>query len=566
MRQKIWTSAETGHERALSVATAISRTAAEIRDEKDGCFRGGEQEPLSPSSACFEPDRETGPAPNPGRPSEDAMFPLSNDGIVTLSIKGEILQANETFLTQLGYSREALLGRQASALCPNSEIEAWKDAWRAMRAQGSCLVETSLQRKDGTEMAAEVSAALMDLGDREIAQIIVRDISLREKIEENLRQTEKTAALGMLAGGIAHDLNNIFTSVASFAFLGESSLPAGAEARSYLQRIAEANEQAAALVQQVLAFIRPHAGETVPVEMSAIVKDVLALLRAGLPPNVTLREMIDEQPNSVVINPAEIYQLVMNLCTNASQAMEPSGGNLEVVLQRAEESYPKSRRRRGSKEAAFVRLTIRDDGPGIDPAIRDQVFNPLFTTKKSGEGTGLGLSIVRGIATRCGGHVDVESEPGVGTAFHVYFPLAGAVSSGANRETHASVPRGSGHILFVDDEESLLLAGRDVLQRLGYRVTARLGGEQALETLGAAPQDYDLVISDVTMPGMNGVEFAVRVREIRPGIPIVFTSGYSDPISPAEAKQLGISEILTKPYRIRDLGAAIRRTVAVRSR
>ncbi len=359
-------------------------------------------------------------------------------------MNGAILQTNETFLTQMGYSREALLGRQASALCPDGEIEAWKDAWRAMRAQGSCLIETSLRRKDGTEMAAEVSAALMDLGDREIAQIIVRDMSLREKIEENLRQTEKTAALGMLAGGIAHDLNNMFTSVASFAFLAESSLPAGAEARSYLEKVAEANEQASALVQQVLAFIRPHAGETVPVEMSAIVKDVLALLRAGLPKNVTLREVIDEQPNSVVINPAEIYQLVMNLCTNASQAMEPAGGNLEVVLERVEASHPKSRRRRGSKQATFMRLTIRDDGPGIDPAIREQVFNPLFTTKKSGEGTGLGLSIVRGIATRCGGHVEVESEPGVGTSFHVYFPVAGVAGGAANRETRESVPRGSG--------------------------------------------------------------------------------------------------------------------------
>ena len=435
-----------------------------------------------------------------------------------------------------------------------------------MLDHGSCLIETALQRKDGTEMPAEVSATLIDLRGRQIAQILVRDVSLREKIEENLRQTEKTAALGMLAGGITHDLNNIFTAVASFAFLGESSLPAADETRSYLRKVAEANEQASALVQQVLAFLRPHAGETVPVEMSAIVRDVVALLRAGLPANVQLREMIEEQPTSVVINPAEIYQLVMNLCTNASQAMELAGGNLDVVLRRIEASHPRSRRCRGMRETSYVWLTIRDDGPGIDPAIREQVFNPLFTTKKDGEGTGLGLSIVRGIATRCGGHVEVESEPGVGTAFHVYFPVADAVREGPDTNRPESAPLGSGHILFVDDEESLLLAGREVLQRLGYRVTECLGGEQALDALRSAPQAYDLVISDVTMPGMNGVELAVQVREIRPGIPIVFTSGYSDPISAAEAKKLGVSEILMKPYRIRDFGAAIRRALAVRSR
>ena len=565
MRQNLWTLTETRDEARGPLDAEMGHPARGMREESPDRNRDGEPEPLILSlnyeSPNTEPGRKTAPPLQPAQPIEDTMFRLSNDGIVTINMEGEIIQANETFLKQLGYSRQALLGRPAIAFCPSGELETWKNGWRTMRSQGSCLVETALQKKDGTEMAAEVAATLIDLGDRQIAQVLVRDAAQRERIEGNLLQTEKTNTLGMLSGGIAHDLNNIFTSVASFAFLAETSLPAGAEARSYLEQLVGANEQAAALVQQILAFIRPHAGETVPVETSAIVKDVLSLLRAGLAPNVKLRQVVDEQENWVLINAAEVYQVVMNLCTNASQAMGQSGGILDVELQRIEMSHPQSHRRRGVKEKSFARLTVRDNGPGIDPAIREQVFNPLFTTKKEGEGTGLGLSIVRGIATRCGGHVDIESEPGAGTAFHVYFPLSGAESGVSDRKAVESDPRGSDRILFVDDKELLLLAGEQLLEKLGYRVTTRLGGEQALDTFRSTPQEYDLIISDVTMPGMSGVEFAGHIREIRPGVPIVFTSGYADPISPEDAKTLGISEILMKPYRVRDLGAAIRRAL-----
>ncbi len=326
----------------------------------------------------------------------------------------------------------------------------------------------------------------------------------------------------------------------------------------------KASERAKELVRKILVFSQPVTNESQEAEIATVVKEALQLLRATLPTTIEINEEIQPGCGNVPTNRTAIHQVVMNLCTNAFQALRPESlGTVLVSLSPFDVGSKAVGEIEGLTEGPYVKLTVSDTGPGIDPAIRDRIFDPFFTTKDVGEGTGLGLSVVHGIVNSRGGSITLRTGPESGTSFSVYLPRVEGLPE--RTETVESVPSGDEHILFVDDEEMLVQAGKLMLEHLGYTVTARSDSREALELFSEESEEFDLVISDVTMPKMNGVVLAEHLLEIRPDIPIVLTTGFTDLFGPEDAENLGIREVMVKPYPIHTLAKTIRSALAPRS-
>ena len=289
-----------------------------------------------------------------------------------------------------------------------------------------------------------------------------------------------------------------------------------------------------------------------------VIQEALSLLLFSMPAGIEVRQTISPECGTILADATQIHQVIANLCTNAWQVMEHSGGLMEIDLRAVEVDTQFARRHAELHSGPYVRLTIRDSGAGIDPAIQARVFDPFFTTKEVG--TGLGLAVVRGIVQSHHGAIDLQSEPGKGTEMVVYLPRLERV--GVTRPAAAEArPAGSKHILFVDDDEMLTEASRLILESMGHRVTAWANSVEALNLFRAQPRKFDLVISDVRMPMMNGIELARKLLKIRPDIPIILATGFTDLIKPEEITSIGVREVLHKPYSLRDLGTTIRRVL-----
>jgi len=399
----------------------------------------------------------------------------------------------------------------------------------------------------------------------ESLKLEIRD---RKQVEEQLHQSRKMEAIGTLAGGIAHDFNNILSAIMGYAELAQLDLPETSKSNTYIDQVLNASNRAKELVGHILSFSRKNAGDRVPVQINSIVKEIMELLRATIPATIDIQEHIDSG-GIILANPTQVHQVIMNLSTNAAQAMEDTGGVLSVGIttetvlkdQLAEFGAPSANTLLKSGE--YMKLTVKDTGPGIEPGIMDKIFDPYFTTKETGKGSGVGLAVVHGIATASGGAVRVESRLGRGTSFHVYFPrvhhgkeLAGQVVPGGT-----TAPGGGEHILIVDDEKSLVEINKERLKKLGYRVSATTQSLEALEMFSSRPGDFDLVITDQTMPVITGDQLARRMLAVKPGIPIVLCTGYSASISKAKAKQLGIRAFIMKPVQGQVLAATVRRVL-----
>ncbi len=345
----------------------------------------------------------------------------------------------------------------------------------------------------------------------------------REQIEAQLRQAQKMEALGTLSGGIAHDFNNILAAIIGFSELLEGNTPKGSRDARHLGRIMEAGIRGRELVRQMLTFSRKTEQEKKPLVVSSIVKETVKLLRATTPSMISIRvNAISEA--SILGDPTQIQQVLMNLCTNAAYAMRETGGSLDIELSDYSASLSNGDPH-GIAPGRYVKLIVRDTGTGISSDVMDKIFDPFFTTKKVGEGTGLGLAVVHGIVKQHDGYITVESEPGRGSTFTVYLPrIAGAHEADALHDDE--IPTGSERILFVDDEEALIEMGEDILAELGYEITSRMNGREALALFTADPSRFDLIITDQTMPEMTGIELAKE---------ILATSGPACPSSCARA-------------------------------
>jgi len=388
-----------------------------------------------------------------------------------------------------------------------------------------------------------------------------KDITEQRKLEAQLRQTQKMEAIGTLAGGIAHDFNNILTPILGYAELVRGQLTAGGQAWINQGEIVKAGRRAKELVQQILTISRRSEHAQKPIEITPIVKEALKLLRSSIPSTIEIRQKIDPDCGLVMADPTQIHQVIMNLCTNAYQAMQEKGGILGVALTEVKlgpEIYPLHLH---LQPGQYLRLEISDTGHGVPPEIRERIFEPYFTTKAEKKGTGLGLAVVHGIVQTHHGHITVYSEPGQGSTFHVYLPRIDTEVTSPVEELVEENPRGTERVLLVDDEESICRMEHAMLSALGYQVTALSSSVDSLEAFRRQPDSYDLIITDMTMPNMTGSELAQKIMAIRADLPIILCTGFSELINEEKAKALGIRGFLMKPVDMKNLAKTVRRVL-----
>jgi signal transduction histidine kinase/CheY-like chemotaxis protein len=380
----------------------------------------------------------------------------------------------------------------------------------------------------------------------------------REALETRLRQAERMEAIGTLAGGIAHDFNNILGAMLGYAEMALALLPADSRARHHVREVMKAGQRAVGVIDQILSFSRRGARERRPVRMAALVEEAIALLRVSLPATVAIRVRTAEGDAVVAGDAAQLQQVVMNLATNAAQAMA-GHGTLEVALDTVELARETVLSHGTLAPGAYVRLIVRDTGHGMDPATLARVFEPFFTTKAAGAGTGLGLASVHGIVEDHGGAVHVRSRPGEGSTFAAYLARAEAAAEALEAET-PPLARGHGEtVLLVDDERPLVLLGEEILAALGYEPVGFDSSAEALAAFRAAPGRFDLVLADEVMPGLTGSQLAAAVHQIRPDLPVVLMTGYGGPVLRRQRRAAAVREVLKKPLLARDIAESLAR-------
>ena len=416
-----------------------------------------------------------------------------------------------------------------------------------------------LERK--AEAALEKSHAELErLVDERTAELVKANHELKRELSERrereaekanfevqLQQAQRMEAIGTMAGCIAHDFNNILTPIIVRTEMALSAAPAGSGVQTNLEQVLEASNRAKNLVGQILAFSRQAEHDQKPLKLSLIIKEALKLLRASTLPSIEIHHDIETESDTVLADPVQMHQIVMNLCTNAAYAMRLDGGVLSVRLD--QKSIDAKALHPDLKPGPYVRLTVRDTGPGIDAKIIAQIFDPFFTTKKRGEGTGMGLSVVHGIVKKSGGAIMVASEPEKGTTFEILIPrIADEDLAGVQDVKMVSALRGgSERILLIDDEKYFLESVSQMLKQLGYKVDPRSDVLVALNLFRQTPDKYDLVITDQTMPIMTGYELAKELMRIRPGIPIILCTGFNETVSKEKAEAIGIRKYVMKP-------------------
>jgi PAS domain S-box-containing protein len=489
----------------------------------------------------------------------------AKDGIWDWNIASGEVYYSPGYAAMLGFSPDETTG----------DIDFWKerlhpeDRSAALKANYDCLenrredfeIEFRMRAKNGEWrwILGRGNAMVRDETGRALRMIGTHtDITERKKTEAQLRQTYKMEAVGTLAGGIAHDFNNILAAVIGFAEISIAEVPEHHPVRSNLEQILASSMRARDLVKQLLGFSRRQEEEQRPVDLKPILSEALKLLRATLPATIEITSEWNPEVKPVKADPTRIHQLIINLCKNAADAMHPAGGVLTVRLDPVTETdapAPPASVRTGE---GIVKITVQDTGPGIPPEIRDRIFDPFFTTKPVGAGTGMGLSVVHGIVQRHGGAVTVDSAPGAGAAFSVFLPAVRPQSPPPADSPVTVAPTGTERILFVDDEPAITGYARRLLRKLGYDPAVETTAEDALATFRNNPESFDLVITDMTMPRMTGIELAGEVLRIRPGTPIILCTGYSDQIDEEKARHLGLRRLVLKPLSAAEMSRTIR--------
>ncbi|NPU84070.1 MAG: PAS domain S-box protein [Syntrophaceae bacterium] len=496
--------------------------------------------------------------------SEEALQRLSlaleqaAEEIIITDPEGVIQYVNPAFEKITGYSRHEAIGQTPRLVKSGVHDRAFYERlWSTIKRGSIWTGRITNRHKRGMliQEDATISPIISSSGRVTGFISLKRDITEEVRLESKLRQAQKMEAIGTLAGGIAHDFNNILGAMMGYTELAR--LKAGEpQIRSYLDQVLKACNRSRDLVNQILTFSRQKEQEKKPVAVAPIVKEAMKLMRSSCPSTVEIRQNYGTEKDIILADPTQIHQVVMNLCTNAIHAMRDREGILAVSLGQKEITVYDPFYDSELREGPYVMLTVSDTGQGIDASVRNRIFDPFFTTKVPGEGTGLGLSVVYGIVKDHGGSISVESEPGKGSVFTVSLPLVEADEPGAGRDAEPP-PRGKGRILLVDDEEPLAALGQEMLTSLGYDVSVRLSSLDALEAFRTNPARFNLVITDMTMPNMTGDHLAREMLKIRPDLPIILTTGFSERISEEEAKKLGIRVFVMKPVSLKALAQAV---------
>ncbi len=378
------------------------------------------------------------------------------------------------------------------------------------------------------------------------------------KYERQLQQVLKIQAIGTLAGGIAHDFNNILFPIVGYTELTMDEVSEDSVAHKNLEEILKAAHRAKNLVQQILTFSRQSDQERKPIKVQNIITETLRLLRASIPASIEIIHKIQDDCGHIMGDPTQIHQVIMNLCTNAYQAMQDKGGKLEVILTEIDVGYEEMIDKVGMQPGKHLRLLVKDEGCGMEASVLDRIFEPYYTTKEQGKGTGLGLSVIHGIVKNHRGDITVKSTPGKGTIFQVYLPLIEDVDPDVEFESTDGAIKGEERILLVDDEEQIVAMEQQMLENLGYRVTARTDSAEALKVFAEHPQNFDLVITDMTMPHMTGDQLAQKMLDIEPNIPVILCTGFNQVITEEKALAMGIQKFVMKPVVKKELATTIR--------
>ncbi len=420
--------------------------------------------------------------------------------------------------------------------------------------------EFIIKREDGADRIVWANAAPIYDGEGKVAAgiVVFLDITETRRLNERLRQTEKMESIGALAGGIAHDFNNILGAIIGYADMSLYEVQPDSRLAKNLHRILQAGDRAKHLVRQILNFSRRGAEERTPQYLRPVIKEVVELLRASLPSSIRIESSLAQSVEPVLANPTQIHEIVMNLCTNAAHAMRDEKGLLQVLYEERECDRAIEGDAGVAPPGLYSIITVRDNGRGMSPGVLERIFEPFFTTKTQGEGTGMGLAVVFGIVQSHGGTITVESEPGAGTTFQVYLPACEHDSAEDAPNEDTPVQCGEERILLVDDEQVIAEMANDLLTNLGYNVTVFNEPVLALEAFAKNTDSFDLVITDQTMPGLSGMEFAREIRTISAGIPVILCTGYSNLVDEERALAAGINGFLTKPFRRRVIAHTIR--------
>ncbi len=485
-------------------------------------------------------------------------------GIQLTDREGKILFSNPAHHRIQGYDEGELIGKTIWELMANDKHRSIARAYYQKLIEEQPPPEVYFNRdltRDGREIDVQVNWDYIrnTNGDVEGIISIISDITKQKVLESSIRQAQKMESIGTLAGGVAHDFNNILTSIIGFSEIGLDVAEKDSILEKSLKEIFAAGDRAKELVKQILVFARRSEEEIKPVQPGLIIREAAKFLRSSIPTTIDIRLNIDSD-SFIMANSTQIHQVIMNICTNASHAMEDDGGLLEISLKDVTASHAGKLHGIDLKPGNYIELAISDTGTGIPPEIIESIFDPYYTTKAHGEGIGLGLAVVHGIVETYGGRIIVESVLGKGTTFTTYLPIKKHTAIRPEYSTEP-VPSGSERILFVDDEPPITRMGKQLLERLGYKVTVKNSSMAALDLFRAKPADFDLVVTDMTMPEMTGDKLALALMRIRPDIPVILCSGYSKKMSNEAAMDIGIKAFITKPIVKADLAKIVRKVL-----
>jgi PAS domain S-box-containing protein len=472
-----------------------------------------------------------------------AFAQFNPDPILELSAAGEVTYFN---------SAAAEMARSLGADTPDRILPE-----NIQSIVGGCLSSSKTVRLETRARGRTISWLFFPVPATQVVHCTAGDVTERKHLEEHFLQAQKMEALGQFSGGVAHDFNNILMAISGYTELSQLALTENPTVRGFLASVLQATHRAADMVRQILTFSRQQPQERRAIRLQPVVAETLKLLRVTIPATIEFEVSVSEDAPAVFADANQIHQVLMNLGINASHAMKDLPGRLRVSLEQSVVDDPPRDGQPPVRPGAYAVMTFTDSGCGMDPATLARIFEPFFTTKAPGEGTGLGLAVVRSIMDGHGGAVTVESEPGKGTSFHLYFPEHSGLVAGAAAED-GPAPRGTGQrILVVDDEEILAELLQKELTALGYEVAFTTRPADAFARVASDPAWFDLVLTDQTMPGMSGLLLAGRLTGIRPGLPIVLMSGYTASLTSERLASAGVRQLLVKPSSIRSLGRAV---------